>query len=376
MSELTSRERLLLALQCKEPDRAPIWMLFPKEQLPYYADVYQTTSYAPMLPYLDQTDWLDRRNFTRPPFLTAAAEIKHEVFADGDATIDRKTIETPAGPLTSQVRRRADGSIAPGDSWLYFREIADIEKALSIPYEPFTPPLDEWNRAAGELGDAGLMMGDFGTAIAVLYHACNTEDFCVWSLTELETLKHFVSVMHERSQQTMHYLLENGVGPVWFLVGSEFVIPPLVSPTVFEHLVAPFDGQLIDMIHDYDGYAIVHHHGNINQLLEGIADMGANAIHPIEAATQGDCSMSDAKRRVGDRVCLIGSVQYGDIQLSTEEDIEAQVRQTMIDAGVGGGLILAPTAGPYETTITANTTANYIRFIEASRRWGQYPMAL
>ena len=55
------------------------------------------------------------------------------------------------GPLTSQVRRRADGSIAPGDSWLYFREIADIEKALSIPYEPFYPSLDEFNRAAGEL---------------------------------------------------------------------------------------------------------------------------------------------------------------------------------------------------------------------------------
>jgi len=50
------------------------------------------------------------------------------------------------------------------------------------------------------------------------------------------------------------------------------------------------------------------------------------------------------------------------------------VRQTILDAGQGGGLILAPTAGPYEPRITPRTAANYIRFIEAGLRWGRYPL--
>lgn len=375
--ELTSRERLLLALQRREPDRAPIWMLFPRDWLPYYADVYNEPSYAPVIPYVrERTDWLDRRSFARPPFLTAAAQARQDVIQDGAYTITRETIDTPLGPLVRQVRRHRDGSVAPGDSFNFFRDLSDLEKALSIPYEPFYPPLDEFHAAAARLGDAGLMMGDFSTPISVLYHACGTEDFAIWTLTALDELERFVRAMYERTEPAFRYLLENRVGPVWFLVGSEFVIPPLVSPKVFDRLVAPFDGRLIDMIHQHGGYAIVHHHGNIDELLEGIADMGADGIQPIESPPQGNCSMADAKRRVGERVCLIGSVQYGDIQLSTADDIEAQVRQTLIDAGAGGGLILAPTAGPYETKITPNTAANYIRFIKAGRRWGRYPLSL
>lgn len=375
--ELTSRERLLLALQRKEPDRVPIWMLYPRDSLPYYADVYNEPTYAPVIPYIrEQTDWLDRRNFERPPFFTAAAEVQHEIIEDGDYTITRDTINTPRGPLVKQVRRHKNGSIAPGDSFNYFRSLDDIEKALSIPYEPFYPSLDEFHDAAKRLGDDGVMMGDFGTPISALYHACGTEDFAIWTLTDIDLLEHFVRAMFERAEPVFRYLLENGIGPVWFLVGSEFVIPPLCRPSVFEHLVAPFDGKLIDMIHQHDGLAIVHHHGNINDLLEGIADMGADGIQPIESPPQGDCSMAEAKARVGDRVCLIGSVQYGELQLATADAIEEQVRQMITDAGKDGGLILAPTAGPYEETITENTANNYIRFIEAGKRWGRYPLAL
>ncbi|HEY65526.1 MAG TPA: hypothetical protein G4O02_13250 [Caldilineae bacterium] len=372
---LTSRDRLLLALQRKEPDRVPIWMLFPRERLPYYADVYNEPSYAPVIPYvLKYTDFFDRRGFPRPPFLTAAAVERQEIIEDGEYTITRRIIDTPLGPLVAQVRRHRDGHIAPGDSFAFFREIEDLEKALSIPYEPFSPPLDEFRDAAARLGDAGLMMADLGTAISILYHATDTQQFAIWTLTEMDALEHFVRVMHQRLEVMVHELLEQGVGPVWFLVGSEFVIPPLVSPAVFDRLVAPFDGRLIEMIHDHGGYAIVHHHGPIDELLEGIADMGADGIQPIEAPPQGNCTMAEAKRRVGDRVCLIGSIQYGDIQLGTPEEIEAQVRQTILDAGQGGGLILAPTAGPYEPQITPRTAANYIRFIEAGLRWGRYPL--
>lgn len=350
-------------------------MLFPRERLPYYADVYHEPSYATVIPYvLRHTDFLDRRGFDRPPFLTAAAELRREVIEDGEYIISREIIETPLGPLTAHVRRHRDGHVAPGDSKALFTDLEDLEKALSIPYEPFYPSLGEFRSAAARLGDAGLMMADLSTAIAILYHATDIQQFSVWTLTALDALERFVAAMHERLKRLVHWLLEEGVGPVWFMVGSEFVIPPLVSPKVFDRLVAPHDGQLIEMIHDHGGYVIVHHHGPIDELLEGIADMGADGIQPIEAPPQGNCTMADAKRRVGDRVCLIGSVQYGDIQLGTPDDIEAQVKQTIRDAGQGGGLILAPTAGPYEPTITPRTAQNYIRFIEAGLRWGCYPL--
>jgi len=71
------------------------------------------------------------------------------------------------------------------------------------------------------------------------------------------------------------------------------------SPVAFDALVAPFDGPLIDLIHRFGGKVIVHHHGNINAILERIADLGADAIQPIEEPPVGDCTMADAKRRIG-----------------------------------------------------------------------------
>ena len=42
------------------------------------------------------------------------------------------------------------------------------------------------------------------------------------------------------------------------------------------------------------------------------------------------------------------------------------------DAGAGGGMILAPTAGPYAARLSERQQETIIRFIDAGHRWGQY----
>ena len=84
--------------------------------------------------------------------------------------------------------------------------------------------------------------------------------------------------------------------------------------------------------------------------------------------------MGEAKRRIGDGVCLIGSVQYDDLARLTPDEVEALVRRQIRAAAAGGGMILAPTAGPYAAQLSARQQANTIRFIEAGRRWGRYPL--
>jgi hypothetical protein len=117
----------------------------------------------------------------------------------------------------------------------------------------------------------------------------------------------------------------------------------------------------------------VHHHGKIDAVLERIADLDADGIQPIEEPPIGDCTMAGAKRRVGDRVCLIGSVQYDDFERLAPDEMEELVRRQICDAGTGGGMILAPTAGPYAAQLTKRQRENTIRFIEAGRKWGRYP---
>lgn len=54
--------------------------------------------------------------------------------------------------------------------------------------------------------------------------------------------------------------------------------------------------------------------------------------------------------------------------------MEELVKHQIHDAAPGGGLILAPTAGPYAANLTKRQQKNIIRFIEAGLKWGCYPL--
>ena len=84
--------------------------------------------------------------------------------------------------------------------------------------------------------------------------------------------------------------------------------------------------------------------------------------------------MAEAKQRIGDRVCLVGSVQYDDFERLTPDEMEALVRRQIRDAAPEGGMILASTAGPYAGRLTERQQENTIRFIDAGHKWGRYPL--
>jgi uroporphyrinogen-III decarboxylase len=374
MSEMTSRERLWAVLNGDPPDRVPIWMLYPREQYGSYVDVHSLPSYARVMPHIwNRTDWFDRRSIPSGTFYCATADIETSVEVYDGWTVTRSVLHTPLGDLTSE-HRQDQVNAAGARTEHYCKEIGDLEKVLSVPYEPVEPDLAAFHEAAGKLGHDGLMMVNLGMPIGVAYGLAHPETFCLWTLTERETLVRFTEVMYEREYAFLEKALKKGAGPVFFSIGSEFVAPPMCSPAAFDALITPFDAPIFDLIHSYGGKVIVHHHGNTDALLERIADLGADGIQPIEEPPIGDCTMAEAKRRIGDRVCLVGSVQYDDFERLTPDEMEALVRRQIEDAGAGGGMILAPTAGPYAAVLSDRQQENIIRFVDAGRRWGRYSL--
>lgn len=348
-------------------------MLYPREKLSYYVDVHSLPSYQRVMPAIwHETDWLDRRGIPSPMFYSAAVDIDITVEQQNNWTITRRCLHTPLGDLISE--HRQDKLNAAGATTEYFcKDISDLEKILSIPYEPVEPDVSGLHMAAKKLGNAGLMMVDLGMPVGVAYHCAHPETFAIWTLTDRDYLVHFTRVMFERLYTFVHKALQAGAGPVFFSVGTEFVAPPLCSPTAFDALITPFDTPIFELIHRYGGKVIVHHHGNINGILERIASLGADGIQPIEEPPVGDCTLKNARSRLGNRVCLVGSVQYDDFVRLTPDAMEALVHRQIQDAGAEGGMILAPTAGPYAAHLTDRQQDNILRFIDAGIKWGKYP---
>jgi len=118
----------------------------------------------------------------------------------------------------------------------------------------------------------------------------------------------------------------------------------VISPKIFERFVAPFDAPLIAAAHDAGQRVVYHTCGGMMPILEQIAAIGPDAMETFTPrAMGGDADLAAAKRRIGDRVCLIGGFdQFHHFVGCTPDETRRAVRRCFEEAGGGGGYILAP----------------------------------
>jgi hypothetical protein len=271
-----------------------------------------------------------------------------------DLVMRRFTETTPGG---KQIRHFVDDPLT-------LKEIA------AIPYVFPEPDFTPFYRERDELGDKGLMMMDLGDPLVPLYNLASAEDFAVWTLTDYEAMLEFTDIMYERALALYKSCLENNVGDVFFIVGAEFAGPPLVSPVKFNELSVRYVKGIVDLIHSYGKFSILHYHGNLYRVLQGMKEINPDGLHTIEAPPVGDCTITQAREQLGNMI-LIGNIQYDDLRSRQPDELEAMVHDAIEEAR-GGRFILSPTAGPYEESLTDHQIKNYITFIEAGIKYGKH----
>jgi len=118
----------------------------------------------------------------------------------------------------------------------------------------------------------------------------------------------------------------------------------VISPSIFSRFVAPFDAPLIAAAHAAGQRIVYHTCGGMMPLLERIADMQPDAMETFTPPDMGgDTRLAAAKARVGPRVCMIGGFDQGHYFADcSPDDTRRAVRACFEQAGAGGGFILAP----------------------------------
>jgi uroporphyrinogen-III decarboxylase len=79
-------------------------------------------------------------------------------------------------------------------------------------------------------------------------------------------------------------------------------------------------------------------------ILENVAAMKPDAMETFTPpAMGGDANLREAKRRIGDKVCMIGGFdQFHFFTGCAPETTRREVRRCFEEAGAGGGFILSP----------------------------------
>ncbi|MBS7623149.1 uroporphyrinogen decarboxylase family protein [Candidatus Bathyarchaeota archaeon] len=149
--------------------------------------------------------------------------------------------------------------------------------------------------------------------------------------------------------------------------GSDFVfladdIAGLVSPRFAEEFFFNYMKKIYD---SFSGKIRVYHNdAKTMHLLEQIADVG---VQLFNFSFQND--LKQTKERIGRRVCLWGNVEpIGIFRSGKPEEIEEICRQKIEIAAPGGGFVLSTGAAVYGPDQSVDAVIN------AAKKYGRYPI--
>ena len=378
----TSRRRLLTALSGGTPDRVPIntYELAGRNSLDWYN---QQPSYRALMDYIRahtdcMTNWNPRPTTDRytceERFLCSDYPVEIETRTETAGQFQRTTriCHTPKGDLRSVSQAAADVHTTwQVEHWC--KSTADVDKALSVPYEPARYNASDLGRVRAELGEQGLVIASVGDPAWLAADLMSFQECLMWVFEDTDHFARTVAVIAERVMENLRRQLDCCVLDIYRIIGPEYFTPPYLSPAMFRRFIVPHVTEMTRLIHARGGKVRLHCHGKMAQVLDMILETGCDGIDPCEPPPDGDIELDEVKRRCQARgVSVWGNIELKLLEQGTPGQVRAEVQKIMNQAKDGGGFVLMPTAAPINIPLTPRTETNYKAFIDAGLEFGRY----
>ena len=354
---MTSKERMLRALERGKPDRLPVSV---HQWQQYHLDTYLGGMSAleafgrfgmdAQIQYFQSMGqfWLpdaDFSSFNTKEWIDEADVVD----ADPNHRVVHHTIRTPAGTLT--YKTCSDRKTTWITEYLIKRD-EDIE--LLRKYMP-VPSLDPKPIQVlhDEIGDRGILRGFvWGDQAGCWQHAC-----CLMDVNELifrsydkpDWLHELLGILLEKKLRFVETmggakfdLVETGGG-----AGSSTVI----SPKLHEEFCLPYDRKIHDALHRH-GFKVTYHTcGGTVGIEELIVANGCDVSETLAPpSVGGNQEPWEFKRKIGNRLALIGGVdQFNVVTTGTVDAIRKKVFELFEKVGHEGGYICSLSDHFFET---------------------------
>ncbi len=342
---MNSRERVIAALQRQIPDRVPIleWFVHPK--------VYQT-----ILPGSTWPDFVEQ--------IGLDAIVAHFMFEGTfkEEPLDEKTCINEWGVtfgVTAEHKAPIEGPI---------KSLADLRRYT--PPDPYAPHRlgrlpDYVRRFKGEKAIVWCQRAEFMWAAEL----CRLDDFLVFMVEQPRLVHEVLDMVNDFAIALARHAVHAGTEVIMLGDDIAYRSGPMVSPQMYDEFIRPRLARIVRTIHDEGAFVVKHSDGNLWPILDMIISTGVDGINPLEPVAGMD--IGEVKRKYGDRVCLIGNIDCGDLlSCGTPEQVRRTVRETIHIAGVNGGYIMSSS----NTIHSSVKPENYRAMIEETHRAGVYPL--
>ncbi|MGQ9560105.1 MAG: uroporphyrinogen decarboxylase family protein [Candidatus Oleimicrobiaceae bacterium] len=211
------------------------------------------------------------------------------------------------------------------------------------------------------LGHYDVFLPTFSTWLPVFLEAMVTDPGLV---------KTYLDIVHENNFPLLIAQLERGVDGIDGRMDFCGKNGPMFSPQHFEQFVKPYLEQITATCHRYGKPFIKHLDGNFKPIeRQIIMECGFDGIHSIEPVAGMD--IGELKRKYGQHITLCGNVDCAELlSYGTPSQVKEATRQVIRIAAPGGGFVLASSNCIHSQVPVKNLMA----MLEAAEEYGTYPI--
>jgi hypothetical protein len=377
---MTPKERITLAFQNKKSDRIPVspelWDAIPIKVSgrPFYE--YSATSFGKFPLWKAQLEaykffeceaWI--------PVEPGPSERQKSMVTANSYFINPDLIQTDIVYKTSKGNlKEIKHSVFDYDMWSLKRPVenlfTDMPKYVEFFFDdPSNLNYETINEAYKETGNYGICEGIVGNtffefltlareggAVQVIFDLNDNPDFF------MPIMKRYTEYLSGIAEEIIKNTEVDGI----FLNCGSSVLT-VISPEMFRKWDLPLIKKIGDVAKKYKKIFHYHLHGKGRAFLDDLVDAGVNMICPLERFPKGDFDIKEVKDKFGDRLALKGNIDPFFLEKASQEEIDAEVKKLILEAGKNGGFTLASGDGVLKNTPLENIKA----MVSACKKYGQ-----
>jgi len=369
---LTSKERMQIAMDHKEPDRVPYQATFVPEVERLLEEKYKEEIKEKGIDIEDQRKYsgiskLDILFGHDMLLLAYGISTGYYRESNSDTYVDEWGITWKKIPYKTI---NDDG---------YYTEIIGCPLADDNKIDSYVPPDPDDE----DMGYAEEIINRYGNEYYICgIIGCSTYEAFKYLRGAAQSLIDLVAnkdIAHKIMEMSVDYhlklgfkLIDRGVDILWLAddIGGENSL--FISPETFREMIKPKIGYMISELKkkNKDVKVAFHSDGYIEPVIDDLIEVGVDLLNPVQPESMNPAHI---KKRFGDRICLWGTVSIQQtLPFGSVRDVENEVKEIIKACAPGGGLLIAPTHNFQLDVPFENIEAYY----NAIKKYGRYPIKL
>jgi len=204
---------------------------------------------------------------------------------------------------------------------------------------------------------------------------------CAWEGFGMETFsritgsnKQMKRIFDDRGTFTVELvktLAENDAKMVLLWDDYGFKNGLFMRPELYRNHIFPWLKQICDAAHKHNCKILLHSDGDLLEIFEDIINCGVDAIHPIESTTANpEYDIFKLNEKFGDKITFVGNLSPVMLALGEISEVEDYSKRLLRELAPGGGYIFSSGHSIHP----AVTVDRFEAMQNVKRKYGKYPI--